>query len=127
LQGARWGRAATVDVVKASSLKVERPMVFAFTQARDLCLESVTLCNQYDDHDCPKRMEVLTAPLATGPWTSVVSFISAQTNKEQVFTVALGAPVLVGFVQVVVHDTYGGSCVYVTSMSLQGVVWGPAS
>jgi hypothetical protein len=105
-------------------------VVFALTQACGLCLESVTLCNQYGDgeHDihCPKRMEVHTAPAATGPWTSVITFTSAQTRRQQTFTVTPGAPTLGGFVQVVVYDTYGSSA-RVASMSLQGTAWGPAA
>jgi hypothetical protein len=129
LQGARGGRAATVDVAQASSLKVGTPVVFALTQARGLCLESVTLRSQHGDgygnDRCPKRMEVLTAPAATGPWTSVVEFTSRQTKTQQTFTVAPGAPMLGGFVQVVVHDTYGGFA-SVSFMSLQGTSWGSA-
>jgi hypothetical protein len=132
LQGARGGRAATVDVAQASSLHGRTPVVFALTQARGLCLESVTLCNKFGDGQsdlCPKRMEVHTAPSATGPWTSVVAFRSQPTKRQQTFTVAPGAPTLTGFVQVVVHDTYGGSGNYglVRSMSLQGTAWGPAA
>ena len=71
-------------------------------------------------------MEVRTGPQATGPWTSVVAFTSAETKQPQTFAVAPGAPVLAGFVQVVVLDTYGGSA-DVTSLSLQGTAWGPVA
>ena len=105
-------------------------MVFALTQARGLCLESVTLCNQYEDGNsdsfCPKHMEVHTAPVSTGPWTSVITFTSAPTKTQQIFTVTPGAPMLTGFVHVVVHDTHGDNA-YVVSMSLQGTSWGPAA
>jgi len=126
LQGARRGRAATVDVVQASSLRIGAPVVFALTQARALCIDSVTLRNQCGNghgySHCPKRMEIYTA---TGPWTSVVVLTSAP-KKQQTFTAAPGAPLLTGFVQVVVHDT-NGLTAQITSMSLQGTAWGPAA
>ena len=94
--------------------------VCAHTGTRGLCLESVTLCNdQGKILSCfSKRMEVHTAPAATGPWTSVVAFTSQQTTAQQTFTVAPGAPVIGGFVQVDVHDNYGFEITYTSSMSL---------
>jgi len=129
LQGARRGRAATVDVAQASSLRIGTPVVFALSQARALCIESVTLRNQCGDghgnSHCPKRMEIYTAPAATGPWRFVVVLTSAP-KKQQTFTAAPGAPLLTGFAQVVVHDT-NGLTAQITSMSLQGTAWGPAA
>jgi len=113
-----------------NELKVSTPVAFALKSARGLCLESVTLINSFGDgqlnQHCPQRMEVRTGPQATGPWTSVVAFTSAQTTAPQTFAVAPGAPVLAGFVQVVVLDTYGKAA-EVKSLALQGTAWGPAA
>ena len=68
-------------------------------------------------------MEVQTGPSATGPWTSVVKFTSRQTKQEQTFAAAPDAPLLAGFVQILVHDTYGDEA-YVRSMALEGKGWG---
>jgi uncharacterized protein YjbI with pentapeptide repeats len=111
-----------------NELKVGKPVVFALTAARALTLQRVTLCNKCGDDDnlkkqCAKDMEVQTGPSATGPWTSVVKFTSRQTKQEQTFAAAPDAPLLVGFVQVLVHDTYGGFA-YVMSMALEGQAWG---
>jgi hypothetical protein len=102
---------------------VGQPVVFALTAPRALTLQRVTLCNKYDDADCAKEMEVQTGPSATGPWTSVVKFTSRQTKQEQTFAAAPDAPLLTGFVQVLVYDTYGGIAV-VKSMALEGEGWG---
>ena len=68
-------------------------------------------------------MEVQIGPSATGPWTSVVKFTSRQTKQEQTFVTASDTPLITGFVQVLVHDTYGGhACV--NSMTLEGEAWG---
>jgi hypothetical protein len=111
----------------SSSLKVGQPVVFALTAPRALTLQRVTLCNENGDGSgdeyCAKEMEVQTGPSATGPWTSVVKFTSRQTKQEQTFAAAPDAPLLAGFVQVLVHDTYGGQA-YVTSMALEGEGWG---
>jgi uncharacterized protein YjbI with pentapeptide repeats len=111
----------------SSSLKVGKPVVFALTAPRALTLQRVTLCNDYgdgqDDQYCPKQMEVQTGPSATGPWTSVVKFTSRQTKQEQTFAAAPDAPLLAGFVQVLVHDTYGGQA-NVKRMALEGEGWG---
>jgi uncharacterized protein YjbI with pentapeptide repeats len=111
----------------SSSLKVGQPVVFALTAPRALTLQRVTLCSQCGDgqHDsyCAKAMEVQTGPSATGPWTSVVKFTSRHTKQEQTFAAAPDAPLLAGFVQVLVHDTYGGAAC-VTSMALEGEGWG---
>ena len=72
---------------------------------------------------CGKAMEVQTGPSATGPWTSVVKFTSRQTKQEQTFAAAPDAPLLAGFVKVLVHDTYGGLA-EVKSMALEGEAWG---
>ena len=102
-------------------------MVFALTAPRALTLQRVTLSNVFGDgtHDleCAKAMEVQTGPSATGPWTSVVKFTSRQTKQEQTFAAAPDAPLLAGFVQVLVHDTYG-TYALVKSMALEGEVWG---
>jgi hypothetical protein len=108
-------------------LRVGQPVVFALTAPRALTLQRVTLCNEYgdgqDDQYCPKQMEVQTGPSATGPWTSVVKFTSRQTKQEQTFAAAPDAPLLAGFVQVLVHDSHG-QFASVTSMALEGEGWG---
>ena len=63
---------------------------------------------------------------ADGPWTSVATFTSAQTTNRQTFAAAPDAPTLGGFVQVLVHDTYGGDAC-VREVSLEGEAWGPAA
>jgi hypothetical protein len=68
-------------------------------------------------------MEVRTGPSATGPWTSVVKFTSRQTKQAQTFAAAPDAPLLAGFVQVLVHDTYGRGA-NVRSIALEGEGWG---
>ena len=111
----------------SNSLKVGQPVVFALTAPRALTLQRVTLCNMFGDGQndewCAKEMEVQTGPSATGPWTSVVKFTSRQTKQEQTFAAAPDAPLLAGFVQVLVHDTYGGGAC-VNSMALEGEGWG---
>ncbi len=100
-------------------------MVVALTAARALRLRSVAVVNVYDDRDCAKSMEVCTGPAANGPWTSVATFTSAKTKERQTFAAAPDAPAL-GFVQVLVHDTYGGyACV--NEVSLECEAWGPAA
>jgi uncharacterized protein YjbI with pentapeptide repeats len=128
LHAAKGARpATTLPVTNASHLKVGQPVVFALTAPRALTLQRVTLCNQWgdgqEDKHCPKEMEVQTGPSATGPWTSVVKFTSRQTKQEQTFAATPDAPLLFGFVQVLVHDTYGGYAV-VKSMALEGEGWG---
>ena len=125
-QGAR--PATTLPVTNASHLKVGQPVVFALTAPRALTLRRVTLSNSFGDGDidhqhCAKAMEVQTGPSATGPWTSVVKFTSRQTKQQQTFAAVPDAPLLAGFVQVLVHDTYGRDA-YVTSMALEGEGWG---
>jgi hypothetical protein len=88
-----------------------------------MTLTSVTLCNTYDDTDCAKEMEVQTGPSTTGPWASVVKFTSLRTKEEQTFAAAPNAPLLAGFVQLLVHDTYGGFN-SVKCMPLEGEAWG---
>ena len=123
LQGARGGRAATVNVPESGSFQEGTRKVFALTQARGLCLESVTLgrCDQSG------RMEVHTALAATGPWTYVIAFTFRSTQEQQTITVAPDAPALGGFVQVVVHETHGASEMCINEMCLQGTAWGPAA
>jgi hypothetical protein len=109
-------------------LQVGQPVVFALTAVRALTLQRVTLCNKYGDGDqnarlCAKSMEVQTGPSATGPWTSVVKFTSRQTKQNQTFAAAPDAPLLAGFVQLLVHDTYGGGS-RVKRMALEGEGWG---
>jgi hypothetical protein len=134
LHAAQGARPATALPVPGSNgalnglLKVGKPVVFALTAPRALTLQRVTLCNVGGDGDgndvyCAKAMGVQTGPSATGPWTSVVKFTSRQTKQEQTFAAAPDAPLLAGFVQVLVHDTYGGEA-YVTSMALEGEGWG---
>jgi uncharacterized protein YjbI with pentapeptide repeats len=133
LHAAQAARPATTLPVPGShdnlylNLRVGKPVVFALTAPRALTLQRVTLRNQYGDGEndayCAKAMEVQTGPSATGPWTSVVKFTSRQTKQEQTFAAAPDAPLLAGFVQVLVHDTYGQfTCV--NSMALEGEGWG---
>jgi hypothetical protein len=139
LAGARGGCAATVQVQPANgatlmhALKVGTPVVVALTAARALCLRSVAVVNYHDDRSQPgygkynaKRMEVLTSPAADGPWTSVATFTSAKTKDRQTFAAAPDAPALGGFVQVLVHDTYGDTA-EVQEVTLEGEAWGPAA
>jgi uncharacterized protein YjbI with pentapeptide repeats len=139
LAGARGGRAATVQVQRAGAkalhdtLKVGSPVVVALTAARALRLRSVAVVNEHDDRSspgygmlCAKRMEVLTGPAASGPWTSVATFTSAKTKDWQTFAAAPDAPALFGFVQVLVHDTYDSNAC-VREVSLEGEAWGPAA
>ena len=136
MQGARGGRAAAVPVASPQgalqyTLKVGKPVVMALTACAGLRLASVALTNVYGretvsgDH-CAQRMEVQTGPSEAGPWTSVLRFTSAQTTAPQTFAAPADAPVLAGYVQVLVHDTYGGeTCFpYVTSLELAGTAWG---
>ena len=133
LHAAQGARPATTLPVPGSSgalrndLKVGKPVVFALTAPRALTLQRVTLCNLYGDgsgdQHVAKAMEVQTGPSATGPWTSVVKFTSRQTKQEQTFAAAPDAPLLAGFVQVLVHDTYG-TYALVKSMALEGEGWG---
>ena len=68
-------------------------------------------------------MEVRTGPSATGPWTSVVKFTSRQTKQAQTFAAAPDAPLLAGFVQLLVQNTYGRGA-NVRSIALEGEGWG---
>jgi hypothetical protein len=126
LEGARGGRAATVQVQGVNALKMGRPVVVALTAASALRLRSVAVVNLYGSYNCFKRMEVCTGPAANGPWTSVATFTSAETKDRQTFPAAPDAPALGGFVKVLVHDTYGG-VVFVNELSLEGEAWGPAA
>jgi hypothetical protein len=133
LHAAKAARPATTLPVPGSNgewynnFDVGKPVVFALTEPRALTLQRVSLCNYYGDGDndayCAKAMEVQTGPSATGPWTSVVKFTSQRTKQEQTFAAAPDAPLLAGFVQVLVHDTYGQEAL-VTSMALEGEGWG---
>jgi hypothetical protein len=124
LHAAQGGRpATTLPVPRIDILHVDGPVVFELTTARALTLQRVTLCNKYDDSDCAKEVEVQTGPSKTGPWTSVVKFTSQQTKEMQTFAAAPDAPLLAGFVQVLVHDTYGGFNA-VKCMALEGEAWG---
>jgi uncharacterized protein YjbI with pentapeptide repeats len=138
LHAARGARPATLPVTSPSGalctvLGVGKAVVFALTTPRALTLRRVIMYNEYGDgsydktHDlhqhCAKEMEVQTGPSATGPWTSVVKFTSRQTKLEQKFEAAPDAPLLAGFVQVLVHETYGRDAL-VKSMTLEGEGWG---
>jgi hypothetical protein len=131
LAGARGGRAATVQVQPGGKaelregLKVGEPVVVALTAACALRLRSIAVVNAWGDHDCAKRMEVLTGPAASGPWTSVATFTSNRTKDLQTFAAAPDAPALGGFVQVLVHVC--GNKAKVTEVSLEGEAWGPAA
>jgi hypothetical protein len=72
-------------------------------------------------------MEVLTGPAVDCPWTSVATFTSAKTKDQQTFSAAPDTPTLGGFVQVLVHNTYGDTTCIVREMSLEGEAWGPAA
>ena len=133
LAGARGGRAATVQVTPTNALKVGTPVVVALTAARALRLRSVAVANNVDDRNsawygkyCAKRMEVCTGPSSDGPWTSAATFTSDKTRHPQTFAAAPDAPALFGFVQVLVHDTYGHGAL-VKEVSLEGEAWGPAA
>jgi hypothetical protein len=134
LHTAQGARPATTLPVPGSNytlrddLKVGQAVVLALTAPRALTLQRVTLCNMFGDGDgrdraCGKAMEVQTGPSATGPWTSVVKFTSRRTKQEQTFAAAPDAPLLAGFVQVLLHDTYGADA-RVYSMTLEGEGWG---
>jgi hypothetical protein len=129
LAGARGGRAAMVQVwpgdgkALQDALKVGTPVVVALTAARALRLRSVDVVNS---RHCAKCMEVLTGPAADGPWTSVATFTSAQIRDRHTFAAAPDAPALGGFVQALVHDSYGGKA-FVDEVSLEGEAWGPAA
>jgi uncharacterized protein YjbI with pentapeptide repeats len=108
-------------------LKAGKPVVFAFTVPRALTLNRVSLCNTCVDGDggdryYAKAMEVQTGPSVYGPWTSVVKFTLQKTWQEQTFAAAPDAPLLAGFVRVLVHDTYDGNA-WVKSMVLEGEAW----
>ena len=129
MQGARGGRHAAVPVASPKGelrdfLKVGAPVVMALTACAGLRLASVALTNQFDNNSlCARGMEVQTGPSEAGPWTSVLRFTSAQTTAPQTFAAPADAPVLAGYVQVLVHDTYGGEAI-VKSMELAGTAWG---
>ena len=136
MQGARGGRDAAVPVASPkggliSHLKVGKPVVMALTACAGLRLASVALTNQFGSEsghnasNCAQGMEVQTGPSAAGPWTSVLRFTSARTTAPQTLAAPADAPVLAGYVQVLVHDTYGGYAYpRVTSMELAGTAWG---
>ena len=144
MQGARGGRHAAVPVASPKGelrdfLKVGAPVVMALTACAGLRLASVALKNNngresggYRDYGgayidcsihCARCLEVQTGPSEAGPWTSVLRFTSAQTTAPQTFAAPADAPVLAGYVQVLVHDTYGGEAI-VKSMELAGTAWG---
>ncbi len=128
LHTARGDRPATKVPVTSPSGKLERdlkvgnPVVFELTAPRALTLRRVTLCILCDgdgDQSCDKQMEVQTGPSATGlSWTSVVkfTFTPRQRKQEQTFEVAPDAPLLTGFVRVLVCNTQ--DFVVTTSSSL---------
>ena len=94
-------------------------MVFALTEARALRLAKVDVSHP------DNRMEVLTGPTASGPWSSVFEFTGRSQNQalgSQTFAAPADAPLLTGFVQVAVHDTYGAT-VFVESIVLEGAVF----
>lgn len=136
LQGARGGRAATVEVKKEHStrgiwndLAVHKPVVFALHAHSALSLKTVTLTNMRgptrtsDSIDCVRHVEVFTGQTEAGPWTSVFSFVAEKTREQQTFVVAGDTPVIAGFVKVMVHDTYGGD-VCIKDIRLSGEAWG---
>lgn len=141
LDGARGGRGHRVAVQGPhgsanfnGTLKVGRPLVVALTAARALRLDRVFVKNLYKNDASretnkrmySKNMEVLSGPSAKGPWTSVLAFTGRETADEQTFAAPAGTPLIIGFVQVVVHDTYGAEA-YVESITLEGEAWGPAA
>ena len=133
LDGARGGRAQRVAVMGPDgseslrgTLTVGRPVVFALTAARALRLDRVLVQTNRKDSYCPKNMEVLAGPSAEGPWTSLLAFTGQRTRDEQTFAAPAGTPAITGFVQVVVHDTYGNQA-EVMYIALEGEAWGPAA
>jgi uncharacterized protein YjbI with pentapeptide repeats len=140
LQGARGGRAVTVDVTAIctpstsrtglwNDLKLDKPVVFANTEACGIRLHHIILRNfrgptsVTDNNDCVRRMSVRTAQRATGPWVPVVTLTAAKTSQEQKMAVPPDSPALGEFVQVSVHETYGGE-VCVRNLQLHGDAWG---
>jgi hypothetical protein len=104
MEDARGGRAVTVQV-RAKNLEVRTPVVQELTVVGSLRLRSVAVRARDPKYsDIPMRMEVLTGPTEKGPFTSVLTFISAKTEDHQTFAAAPDAPALAGFVQVIVHD-----------------------
>ena len=103
----------------------------ALTACAGLRLASVALTNALGNESsgdllasrCARGLEVQTGSSEVGPWTSVLRFTSAQTTAPQTFAAPADAPMLGGHVQVLVHDTHGGTA-YVTSMELSGTEWG---
>ena len=112
------------DSSLCDTLKVGKPVMFALEPGA-MHLRAVSLCNiwQQIKSDCARSMEVLTGPSQKGPWTSVLQFTSRQTKDQQTFLAVDDAPVLSGFIKVVVHDTYGGGA-QVYSMELEGEAFG---
>jgi hypothetical protein len=152
LQGARGGRAVTVDVTAIctpstsrrlvvegvqiavtstglwNDLKLDKPVVFANTEACGIRLHHITLRNfrgptsVTDNNDCVRRMSVHTAQRENGPWIPVVTLTAAKTSQEQQLAVPPDSPALGEFVQVSVHETYGGE-VCVRNLQLHGDAW----
>jgi len=124
LQGAQGGRSAPATRVAVTSplglqydLIRGKPLEIALPEACGLTLHHVTLANKYDDHNCAKDMELLTAPSKAGPWTSVIKFVALKSKQKQTFQAPYTAPALSSFVQIIVRYTYGGSA-NVLSMEL---------
>jgi len=121
LQDAQGGRATTVAVTSPLGLQYDlirgKPLEIALPQACGLNLHHVTLANKYDDHNCAKDIELLTAPSKAGPWTSLFTFVAQKSKQKQTFQAPYNAPALSSFVQIIVRYTYGGSA-NVLSMEL---------
>ena len=114
-----------------NDLKVGRPIIFQLTVASGMRLRSVDFCNVLgptstcDNDDLVRCLEIMTAPSATGPWDSVLMITAAKVPRKQfqTFHADEAAPILAGFIKIVVHSTYGGdSCVQ--RMVLTGQTWG---
>ena len=102
------GRKFSVPVLGEKALKDDlkknKPVVMALATGSGSLLRSVKMENYYEDEDTAKEMEVQTGPAREGPWTTVLAFTSAQTTQPQTFGAAANAPLLAGFVRVVVHS-----------------------
>ena len=99
-----------------------RPVIFALpVSAGRMVLKSITLLNAYADENTAQRIELMTGAYETGPWSSVLEFISTQTIEQQSFDANSAGPVLSRFVKILVHDTYGiNMCSWRREMCVHG-------
>lgn len=108
LQGAQGWLLSTVNVehmyllgkqclcqhLLLKDLKVNKLLVFALAEESGLSLSTVNLTNQFNhSQSCAKNMEILTVPMETGPWSSVLNFVSGLTYTLQKIQVSPDAPI----------------------------------